>query len=291
MLLRWCRGRELGIGRFTRSLNALKVADSNLSGVQEEVYSRNSSAVAFHAVARAMAFGSDNMVEFEQVLDQLGPARVRKAALAAGLIAAVPESNTTQVFDYSFFQRRCLFVAYVLESLAQRLDEELAPDAFVVGLLMDGSYLLMLEHFESDFELSLFSRINNPGLSASQAEEMYMGITNPQVSMVIAEDSKLRPCSIEALLNYRSPSEYGGRFERSVDVCHLAAVIADYSGYCIASGLAPANLDFVSFKRLELKKEIVGHITETVSFAKEVSTQSVNLAMEAVRNVRRFSAA
>lgn len=290
MLLRWCRGRELGIGKFSRTLTALSVQDNNLGAVRDEVYSRNSTAVAFHAVARAMAYGSDNVADFEQVLDQLGPARVRKAALAGGLIASVPEGSPNQVFDYACFQKRCLFVAFVLEALSQRMDLEIAPEAFIVGLLMDGSYLLMLEHFESDFELSLYSRITNPSLDATQAEEMYMGISSAQIASVIAEDTRLSKCAIETLSSYRDPGLYEGRFTKCVDVCHLTAVIADYAGFINAPGLPYTSLNLLSLKRLELRREYWNHISNAVEYAREVSSASVSKAVEAVLNVRRFAA-
>lgn len=290
MLMRSCRGHELGAGCLSRSLAVMNAADPSLTMIHDEVYSRNATAVAFHAVARAMAFGSDNVSSFEECVNQLGAERVRKAALAAGLLAAVPERKSFLLFDYDKFQKRCIFTAFLLETIAQRTDGEMAGDAFVTGLLMDGCYLLFLEFFEADFELSLQTRQNNPDMLATEAEEMYVGFNHCQVATVLAEDAKLCQAAIEGLRYHHAPSDCEEKYRQSADICHLVSVMADTLSLRLAPSLQVQKFDSQTIPRLKLGTEFNEHIKSAVDYSMEIANLAVAEATRAIATVRRFAA-
>ena len=288
LLMRWCRGRDHGAGRFVKSMQSMMVEDDSLTMVCDEIYARPTTAVAFHAVCRSMAFGDENLTTFEQCVNDLGAARVRRAALAGGFLAAMPERKNYLYFNYAKFQRRCLFIACALESLAQRMDCEIVDDAFVAGLIMDGSYLLLLEFFEQDFELSLFTRMNNPDMPAITAEDLHIGFNHCDVAVIFGQDVHLRQPTLDGLRYHHDPSDYSGKHQLCVDLCHLVSVTADMIGLEVADRLPVQKLDMGAVSRLAFDEPYKGHIREAVEYAVGISRAAVEDTERRIAYVRRY---
>ena len=288
IMLRRCRGRDRGIGRVVRDVNKF-LKGACLGDLHDDIYKDPVSAVAFQSVASAMSFGSE-ISGFGAAVDQLGEARVRKAALAAGIIAAIPEQDYSLLFDTTMLRKRCLILAFLQEALAQRCRFEFMEVAFVTGLLMDIGYLLLYETCDTDLQLSLYSRIQNPNVDVVEIERFYMGLDHCHVAATVAQVAKLEPAVVEGIRFHHTPAACDVRYQESADLCHFVSWLADNLRYRIADGLKKQFLESESLSRLSWGNQFKEHITDAVKHATSIADAAIDNALPKIECVRKFAA-
>lgn len=266
ILIRRSGKQDTGFGRFA---SMLRLSDPKISIIflKDELKRSSSTSASFYQTLKAFTYDSGVERTLDQAIYVAGESRVRKVALASAMLTASPAKDRLILLDLDSYRRRCVTMAALLESLAQRYKEDSADIAFNTGLLMDAGYLVMIDHGPNELQQALFKITNSSNPNVLDIERQQIGIDHTELGVVIAEEFGMPEEVVKGIEFHHRPLEAPEKFRYWCSLCHLASWLVDNLGLRIAKGMPAQTLVQEAFEEIKNDPDYEDHISSSVKFA------------------------
>ncbi len=179
---------------------------------------------AFYGIPRSISSVSSAVVV-------LGFNTIRSIVLSASIIKAFPSNEQVQQFDRQRFWRHSILCGLGAKLLAQRTSRShmLDPEsAFCAGILHDIGKLIFEQYVTEDFSKACHCAIENK-ISLFEAEKQVMGITHPEIGIILSDKWAL-PIDLEQGLVHHHNPENAEKAVALVTAVHCADQMAHTAG-------------------------------------------------------------
>lgn len=274
ILIRRSGNRDTGFGRLAGMLRCSN-PENSISILRDQYFGDKEAFRSFNLALKAFTFDSGSDLSFDDAVEIAGEDRVRKIALASAMLTTSPPLEHLLFFDLDASRRRCVTIAALLESLAQRYKESSAHLAFYTGLLMDSGYFVMIDHIPDDFQQVLFRVTSEKDGDVLETEREHLGLDHAQIGAVIADEFGFPEEVVMGIEFHHRPLDAPEEHRYWCSLCHLASWLVDNLGLRIASGMPEQKLVQQAFEEIKIDPDYEDHISASVRFAAGICDEAV----------------
>ncbi|MCH8275741.1 MAG: HDOD domain-containing protein [Armatimonadetes bacterium] len=212
------------------------------------------------SLASSVAYAGGNVKNIRQAIAVLGLNGVRSILASLALRNLTMRQAPGGRFDGGTFMRRCLALAFVHKTLAERQMMTDPECAYLAGLVQEIGYLALSQCIPDVLDETITIAQRQSGEPLISVERRHLGFDHAWVGAVLAEKWGFDPIVLSAIRFHHDPSDAPSDHKPVVDLGHVASWICHEFAIPPLPGAQGHMVDPYSLMRVGLNARDLEHL-------------------------------
>ena len=205
----------------TEVMGLIRSPQSSMGALAQVIENDPALASKVLKVANSAFYGMrERVASLQFALTVLGMNEINNIVVSLSVVTAFPETPGRPTFDRDRFWQHCAACGQIAKALAERMDLNVAGEAFVGGLTHDIGRIVLDQYFHND-AMEVVSRSQARQITVLEAEREVLSTTHAEVGSWVAERWGLPKAIVETIAAHHGP-ESARTYQVLADLVYLA---------------------------------------------------------------------